>query len=68
MKAKEERDLDEQEELEREEWNRKSHILPLGFAATDELFDKSVKCFLYAKLVGFSTVVGTRPCQIMMTV
>ncbi|XP_073963132.1 uncharacterized protein [Choristoneura fumiferana] len=40
LKAKEERDLDELEELEREEWNRKSHILPLGFAATDELFDK----------------------------
>ncbi|XP_049705198.2 uncharacterized protein LOC110377070 [Helicoverpa armigera] len=40
LKAKEERFLEEKEEREQEEWNRKSHILPLTFAATDEFFNK----------------------------
>ncbi|XP_060806865.1 uncharacterized protein LOC106133016 [Amyelois transitella] len=40
LKARDELAQDEQEEREREDWNKRSHILPLGFAATDELFDK----------------------------
>lgn len=31
---------EEQEQRDREEWNLRSHILPLSFAATSELFDK----------------------------
>ncbi|CAB3258481.1 unnamed protein product [Arctia plantaginis] len=40
LKAREEKCLEELEQTEREQWNRKSHILPLQFATTDELFDK----------------------------
>ncbi|XP_021208173.1 uncharacterized protein LOC101736906 isoform X1 [Bombyx mori] len=40
LKAKEEKELEEQEELDREAWNRKSHILPLLYAADDGFFDK----------------------------
>ncbi|CAH0597644.1 unnamed protein product [Chrysodeixis includens] len=40
MKAKEEKFLEEQEERDREDWNRRSHILPLSFAANDEFFNK----------------------------
>lgn len=29
-----------EEERSREAWNRRSHILPLAFAATEEIFDK----------------------------
>ncbi|KAJ8709803.1 hypothetical protein PYW08_009807 [Mythimna loreyi] len=39
-KAAAERILDEQEEIEMEKWNRKSHILPLTFAADEEFFNK----------------------------
>ncbi|XP_026729096.1 uncharacterized protein LOC113494811 isoform X2 [Trichoplusia ni] len=40
LKAKEDKLLEEQEERDREEWNRRSHILPLNFAAGDEFFNK----------------------------
>ncbi|KAM3959831.1 uncharacterized protein ACR2FA_006115 [Aphomia sociella] len=40
LKAKEERELEDQEEKDREYWNRRSHILPLNFAADDGFFDK----------------------------
>ncbi|XP_049880480.1 uncharacterized protein LOC126376969 [Pectinophora gossypiella] len=37
--ARDMKQQEEQEERDREEWNRKSHILPLGFAATEEFFN-----------------------------
>ncbi|KAL0811498.1 hypothetical protein ABMA28_009892 [Loxostege sticticalis] len=38
--ARDERQQDEQEEKDREDWNRRSHILPLNFATDDAFFDK----------------------------
>ncbi|XP_052751253.1 uncharacterized protein LOC113514575 isoform X2 [Galleria mellonella] len=40
LKAKEERELEEQEKKDREDWHRRNHILPLNFAADDAFFDK----------------------------
>nr|XP_026489588.1 uncharacterized protein LOC113396033 [Vanessa tameamea] len=40
LKAKDEREIEELEDKDREDWNRRSHILPLAFAADDEFFDK----------------------------
>ncbi|CAH1641425.1 unnamed protein product [Spodoptera littoralis] len=39
LKAREEKLLEEQEELDKEMWLLKSSILPLSFAATDEFFN-----------------------------
>ncbi|XP_014370808.2 uncharacterized protein LOC106720600 [Papilio machaon] len=35
-----EREKEEEFEKEREDWHRRSHLLPLSFAVTDEFFDK----------------------------
>ncbi|KAJ0170736.1 hypothetical protein K1T71_013508 [Dendrolimus kikuchii] len=40
LKARERKELEEQEDKDRERWNRRSHILPLHFAADDAFFDK----------------------------
>ncbi|XP_061723340.1 uncharacterized protein LOC133529608 [Cydia pomonella] len=40
LKARSERELEEQEAKDAELWNMRSSILPLMFAGTDELFDK----------------------------
>ncbi|XP_048001417.1 uncharacterized protein LOC125238187 [Leguminivora glycinivorella] len=40
LKAKSDREVEEQEAKDAELWNMRSSILPLTFAGTDELFDK----------------------------
>ncbi|XP_053619892.1 uncharacterized protein LOC128680638 isoform X1 [Plodia interpunctella] len=40
LKARDEKEQEEMELKDMEDYNLRSHILPLGFAATDELFDK----------------------------
>ncbi|XP_047503078.1 uncharacterized protein LOC125048470 [Pieris napi] len=40
LRARDEKLQDEQEEIDRENWHRRQHILPLQFAADDAFFDK----------------------------
>jgi hypothetical protein len=40
LMARDEREQEEREEREREWWNRRSHVLPLNMAATEELFNR----------------------------
>ncbi|XP_072932642.1 uncharacterized protein [Epargyreus clarus] len=40
LRAKEEREIEERDERDRENWNRRSHVLPLSFAVEDTFFDK----------------------------